>query len=151
MDSRKFLNFVMNRWDLAMNILLYTAKHTESGERLKRSLERIASLQTLSDCGNLSELATYFQTPAPLPETVVLQASNRLDLQTFEAFRVRLEQVFFILVLPDADTATVASGHKLRPRFIVYQDSDFSEVVAVLERLDAKQGADPKGLLLPLA
>jgi len=123
-----------------MNVLLYAAKHTEIGERLKQSIERLPSLELLIDCRSFPELMRYLQTPDPLPETVVLQAANRQELKSIESFRFRLEQVFFILVLPDADTETVACGHQLRPRFIVYQDSDFSEVSAVLKRLESRHG-----------
>ena len=128
-----------------MNVLLYAARQTESGERLKHSLETLPSLDSLTSCWNLSELTQHFQTPDPLPETVILQATNQQDLRIFESFRGRLEQVFFILVLPDADTETVARGHQLRPRFIAYQDSDFSEVGAVLDRLESRQGRNSGG------
>ena len=132
-----------------MHVLLYAAKQTESGERLKHSIETLASLESLTACWNLSELVDYFQAPDPLPETVVLQAATKLELKAFESFRFRLEQVFFILVLPDADAETIARGHQLRPRFIVYEDSDFSEVGAVLARLDARQGRNPGGVFRP--
>jgi hypothetical protein len=122
-----------------MNVLLYAAKQTESGERLKRSIEASASLEALAHCCNMPELLCHLQTPDPLPEIVVLLAANRQDLKIFEAYRFRLEQVFFILVLPAADAETVACGHQLRPRFIAYQDSDFSEVCAVLDRLEARR------------
>lgn len=135
---------VFNR-GLAMNVLLYAAKNSESGERLKQSIEMLGSLESLVDCWNLSDLLHHLQTPGPLPETVILQAASKQELRTFEAFRFRLEQVFFILVLPDADAETVACGHQLRPRFIAYQDSDFSEVGAVLDRLENRFGRNPSG------
>jgi len=122
-----------------MNVLLYAAKNTETGKRLKQSIETLASLGSLTDCGNISDLFHHLQTPDPLPEAVVLQAASTHELKALESFRFRLEQVFFILVLPDADPETVAWGHQLRPRFIVYQDSEFSEVGAVLERLEARR------------
>jgi hypothetical protein len=128
-----------------MNVLLFAAKNTESGERLKHSIEALASLESLIDCWNLSDLIHYLQTPDPLPEAVVLQAASKHELRILESFRFRLEQVFFILVLPDADPETVARGHQLRPRFIVYQDSDFTEVEAVLGRLEARHGNKVKG------
>ena len=128
-----------------MNVLLYGAKYTESGDRLKRSIETVESLDALIYCWDLSDLVAYFQTPDPLPETVILQAATRMELKAFEIYRFRLEQVFFILVLPDADAETIARGHQLRPRFIAYQDSDFSEVQAVLDRLHTRQGGRPRG------
>lgn len=121
-----------------MNVLFYTAIRTPSSERLKRSINATNSLQTLTDCKDLTELIDFFRTPDPLPHVVVLQVATRQELGTFEVFRLRLEHVFFILVLPDAKEETVARGHLLRPRFIAYEDSDFSEVVAVLNRLGAK-------------
>jgi len=123
-----------------MNVLLYATKQTESGQRLKRSIESLSFLESLTDCWSLPELVRHLQTPDPLPEIVVLQAKTIQDLKVFFDFRFRMEQVFFILVLPDADVETVACGHQLRPRFIVYQDSDFSEIGAVLGRLEARHG-----------
>ena len=122
-----------------MNVLLFAARNTESGKRLKQSIETLASLGSLTDCWNISDLFHHLQTPDPLPEAVILQAASTHELKALESYRFRLEQVFFILVLPDADPETVAWGHQLRPRFIVYQDSDFSEVGAVLERLEARR------------
>ena len=121
-----------------MNVLLYAAKHTESGERLQHSIASLGNLETLTDCWNMGELNRLFQTPEPLPEIVVLQAADRQDLQRLLPFRFRLEQVFFILILPDAEGETIACGHQLRPRFIAYQDSDFSESLAVLNRLESR-------------
>ena len=121
-----------------MNVLLYTDQHSESGERLKYSIKALDRLDTLTDCGSLGDLMRHLQTPEPLPETVVLQASCTRDLQRLAPFRFRLEQVFFILILPDAEAETVACGHQLRPRFIAYQDSDFSEIAAVLKRLQSR-------------
>jgi hypothetical protein len=121
-----------------MNVLLYAARHTESGERLQHSIASLGNLETLTECWNMSELTRLFQTPEPLPEIVVLQAADRQDLQRLLPFRFRLEQVFFILILPDAEGETIACGHQLRPRFIAYQDSDFSEIRAVLNRLESR-------------
>lgn len=128
-----------------MNVLLYTTKNSESGQRLRQSIEALRSLETLTECWNIVDLIRELQTPGPLPETVVLQAASKEELGTLATFRFRLEQVFFVLVLPDADAATIARAHELRPRFIVYQDSDFSEVGAVLDRIESKQRRNPVG------
>lgn len=121
-----------------MNVLLYTDQHSESGERLKHSIKALDRFDTLTDCASMGDLLHHLQTPKPLPETVVLQASCTRDLKRLAPFRFRLEQVFFILILPDAEADTVACGHQLRPRFIAYQDSDFSEIEAVLRRLQSR-------------
>lgn len=136
--------------EIFMNVLLYAAKHTDSAARLKHSLQQTESLESLTDCWDMHQLVEVLQTPDPLPEAVILQAESREDLQTFASFRFRLDQVFFILILPNADRETVACGHKLRPRFIAYQDSDFSEIEAVLERIEARQEKNGTDFLLPL-
>jgi hypothetical protein len=129
----------------AMHVLLFASQTTESGERLKHSIEGLQSVESLTHCWNISELLHLLQTPDPLPEAVVLHASSKHELRLLESFRFRLEQVFFILVLPNAEAETVARGHQLRPRFIVYQDSDFNEVSAVLDRLEARHGGHGYG------
>ena len=125
-----------------MNVLLFAAKHTESGKRLIDSIRGLDRLELLIDCRNTCELFSHFLTPDPLPEIVVFQATSTAELYNLAPFCFRLEQVFLILILPDAEAETVAFAHQLRPRFIAYQDSDFSEIEAVLNRLDARNG-DP--------
>jgi len=134
-----------------MNVLFYTARRTPSSERLKRSIKATEALETLTDCRNLTELIDFFRPHDSLPHVVILQVASSQELGTFEIFRSRLEHVFFILVLPDANEETVARGHRLRPRFIAYEDSDFSEVGAVLDRLGAKnKNWNGAGFLFPL-
>ncbi len=134
-----------------MHVFLYSSGNSVSGARLRQSIETLPSLESLTDCWSFADLIGRLRTPGPLPETVILQATDRRELRVLETFRFRLEQVFFILVLPDADAETVACGHQLRPRFIAYQDSDFSEVGAVLDRIGTKNRRDPfGGLSCPL-
>lgn len=133
-----------------MNVLLYAAKHSATAVRLKHSLERVELLESLTSCPAMAQLVEVLQTPDPLPEIVILQAESRDDLQAFANFRFRLDQVFFILILPDADPETVACGHRLRPRFIAYQDSDFCEIEAVLARVEARQERHHPEVSLPV-
>ena len=95
-----------------MNVLLYAAKHSATAVRLKHSLERVELLESLTSCPAMAQLVEVLQTPDPLPEIVILQAESRDDLQAFANFRFRLDHVFFILILPDADPETVACGHR---------------------------------------
>lgn len=121
-----------------MNVLIYTAGDTELGRRLKDTVLSVDSISSLKDCWNFSELNRCFRTPEPLPETVILLAENRKELEAFKAFRPRLDQVFFILVLPDSEDGTIACGHSLRPRYLAYRDGDFQDVQAVLNRMVSK-------------
>jgi hypothetical protein len=40
-----------------------------------------------------------------------------------------------VLILPDRNNETIVIGHKLRPRFLSYTDSDFIDVAVVLENM----------------
>ncbi len=127
-------------YERAMEIFLYTRKNTEIGARLTRSIRAFGSLDSLIECWNFTDLLDCLNDPAPLPETVVFQAETEEELQALHRYRFRLEQVFFVLVLPSAEEQIIAKGHTLRPRFIAYQDSNFCEVCAVLQQLEVKKG-----------
>ncbi|WP_153306499.1 hypothetical protein [Desulfogranum japonicum] len=122
-----------------MNILFYTAGSSDIGSRFRQSLEHIEALESVTDCWNYHDLRAHFEKLAPLPEAVVLYAASSEELESFSVFRPRLDNVFFILVLPDDQDETIAKGHLLRPRFLAYKDEDFSQITAVLQQLMKKQ------------
>lgn len=122
-----------------MNVLVYAGNTAENIDRLTSSCHNLRALRSMIDCRTIAELLSHLRSPEPLPDAVVFFATSRQELRRLESFRFRLEQVFFILVLPDAEVETVARGHQLRPRFIAYQDSDLSEVTAVLTRFSTNQ------------
>ncbi len=124
---------------IVMNILFYTAGNPEIGARFRQSLEHMETLEHVTDCWNYHDLRMHFEKLAPLPEAVVLYAATSDELESFLAFRPRLDDVFFILVLPDDREETIAKGHLLRPRFVAYKDDDFSRITAVLEQLIKRQ------------
>jgi hypothetical protein len=127
-------------WDEMMKLLLYVPEGSAVGGRLKSRLAGVEMLSSVKECWNYGQLLAMCSTPDPLPETVVLMAESSADLESFAAIRGRLEQVYFILVLPDASEDTIACGHRLRPRFVTYRDSDFHEIEAVLNRLGRGMG-----------
>lgn len=123
-----------------MNVLMYAQQRSTTGARLHSNVQEVSSLHSLINCWNFDQLCSYFNTPAHLPEMVILLADNREELEAFGSFSHRLERVFFVLVLPDTDAETIACGHRLRPRFLAYHDSDFSDVRAVVEQYGIQLG-----------
>ncbi|WP_028585145.1 hypothetical protein [Desulfogranum mediterraneum] len=128
-----------------MDILLYNSDHGELETRLKQNMPSIEALCSVEKCRELSWLMRCFREPGSLPEAIVLVARDREELQAFTNLASRLEQLFVILVLPDAGEETIALGHSLCPRFITYHDSDFQDVVAVLTRIAARKSREQPG------
>ena len=81
----------------------------------------------------------------------ILLAASKEELQELVSVGELLEDIRIILVLPDTDRDTVANAHILRPRYLTYVDSDFSDVAAVLSKmlsnihLDKRRGKNAMG------
>jgi hypothetical protein len=76
----------------------------------------------------------------------LLLASNRKDLSAVQSIRSLLSDAPVIVVLPDRDTDTITQGHRLRPRFLTYIDSDFVELAGVLVKM-AKASAQSERIV----
>ena len=50
--------------------------------------------------------------------------------------------VFLILILPCIDDGIIAKGHRLKPRFFSYADSEFDDVADVLHHLYRLDGTN---------
>jgi hypothetical protein len=65
----------------------------------------------------------------------VLLASNGIELTQFLSLDEYMVDIPLILILPDQGRETVSTGHRLRPRFISFLHSDFTDVSAVLAKM----------------
>ena len=73
---------------------------------------------------------------SPASEIImVFHASDRNDLCFLRSFRSLARETKLILILPDKQADTVSEGLLSSPRFIMFLDSDFSDVTAILERM----------------
>jgi hypothetical protein len=115
--------------------LLYSSNNSDTAGRLQDSISSLPFVVRIVLYQSLAELADRFSSPEPLPEIIVLSAATVQEVSAFFDFRLRLKNQFVILVLPDADSMMVECSHQLYPRFITYEDSDFSDVLAVLKRI----------------
>ena len=118
-----------------MNIFLYIGQLSSDGKRLHhRVVSCLPDVQTEVFDSPL-KVNKAFLAPGKKPDVLVLLIANQMELQDFLAMKNVLLSTRIILVLPDRDTKTIASAHKLFPRFISYCENDFSEVCAVLEKI----------------
>lgn len=118
-----------------MSLLLYVSVSEGVGKRLQKMIEEIVPMRNLEVYRTIENLSRRFRQPVDnLPITAILLAARSEDLLGFLSIRDLLRDVRIILILPDRDEETIAQGHTLRPRFLSYTDSDFSDIVAVLKK-----------------
>ncbi len=115
------------------NILLYM--DTVSGKRLQDAILNMVPSDQLTICRTVQELtADLLQSPFPFDIVVLFMATQKGFFPVLSV-RYLLIDHRVILVLPDRNRETIASGHSLFPRFISYADGDLSDVTAVLSRM----------------
>lgn len=74
----------------------------------------------------------------------ILCACTREELAEILGIRDLLRDLRTILILPDRESATLAQGLTLRPRFFSFVDADFKDVSAILARMLKIYGEEPK-------
>lgn len=117
-------------------ILVYYGTVTDgSRERLQRVIEGLVPKEELEVCGTIGELARRLRQPVSDVTMAVLLAATREDLSQILSVCDLLYYVRIMLILPDQEEDTIAKGHSLRPRFVTYADSDFTDVAAVLSKV----------------
>lgn len=119
-----------------MNILIYSEDTDGTAMRLQEMIGKVCPGEDLETLSNLAELRGKLRQPTNSDETIaVLILGTGEQLSEVVAISDLLENIRTILVLPDQHMDTIALGHRLRPRFLSYSDSDFKDVTAVLEKM----------------
>jgi len=88
---------------------------------------------------NMKDLSEILHKPLNRVDAAVIFRATRKGLINLMSFRDELLRLPVILILPDQKNETIANGHSLRPRFLSYMDSDFSDVRDVLQKILNKQ------------
>ena len=119
-----------------MSLILYSPVQEGVGKQLRRVIEKLVSKDNVEIYQSVESLSLRLRQPADsLPIAAVLLAARRGDLSELLSIRDLLRDIRIILVLPDRDEDTIAKGHTLRPRFVSYSDSNFTDVCSVLGKM----------------
>ena len=118
-----------------MRIIYYSAVSEPSCERLRRVIEMNFPRNHVEACRTIEALSQRLGQPIPELLIVVLLTASREELSGIIMLRELLLDRRVILVLPDDEPETASQGHMLRPRFITYRSSDYSDVSVVLGRM----------------
>lgn len=119
-----------------MNIIVYA---NGKKERLRKDLQDVVESkippQNLEVFHTIDDFSKrVLRLPIEI-DVAVLLAQNKHELLELALLKDFLEDVRIILILPDRENETVSKGHKLRPCFLSYIDSDFKDVASVLEKI----------------
>ena len=118
-----------------MNILFYSTVTDQIGERLLRMVHEEVSGERLEYFQNMAALQRGLSQTAAMPAIAVLCPADRENLAELVALHELIRDTHIILVLPDRDEETIALGHKLRPRFLSFTNSDLQDVAAVFAKI----------------
>lgn len=117
-----------------MNLLLY-APSNDTADRLLHALTRLHSQMELELFRNIPEFQERLQQSMYNAPITVILTTNREELLDILSIKDLLRDVRNIIILPDDKNVTAAMGFALYPRFVSYADSDFTDVVTVLNRI----------------
>ncbi len=118
-----------------MSVFLYAFLSNSFGDRFQRVVGGLVPGKKLEIYQSIEKLFRRLRQPFYRELIGVFQVADQQELSEFLAHRDMLNDLRFILVLPDNKKSTVSKAHKLYPRFISYTDENFSDVAAVLKKM----------------
>lgn len=120
---------------MAKKVLLFARNNTPTGRRLKDHIERVVPTENLETFHDFQSLSRRLHKCLQNLAIAVLGAETREDLVRLLDLKELFADIRVILTLPDQASETIRAGHRLRPRYLSYNDSDFSDVAEVLETM----------------
>ena len=122
-----------------MQILIYTTPLNLIGRNLKKNIQRLNLADHITCCTSLKALDKYLRQPIGVPTIGILIPSDDGELAALIGMRHLLRDMRLILILPSNHTLKTAntSAHLLRPRYISYATGNFSDVTAVLSKMNS--------------
>ena len=128
-----------------MNLLLYTTETKGNGKHLQGVIEGVVPEDKTEIYRTIDSLSHRLRRPRSDLDVAVLLAASNEDLLDLLSISALLDDLRVILLLPNREKDTIAKGHTLRPRFLTYADSNFSDVAAVLSKMLQNTHPDNKG------
>ena len=118
-----------------MNIILYKANGQQESDSLWGVVCESVPTGMAEKYSSLEEFKNRLLLYKNNIEIALLTASTKEELKQFIGLREFLADIRVILILPDRDHDTLSSAHALYPRFITYIDGDYSDLKAVLTKM----------------
>ncbi len=115
-----------------MKLLFYENTDKGAVNRIQSVIQGLVPENCIEIYRTISSLSLRLRKPMDETVIAVLLAARQEDLVDILFIGDLLYDINTILVLPDSEDDTVKKGHQLRPRYLSYMDSNFSDVGAVL-------------------
>ena len=125
-----------------MKLAFYVPLKSNGVINLNQMVENLKAGSDLEIYRSIESLAERLCQPGKDAIVTVIVAASQEALQEVVSIKELLFNLKIILVLPDRESETVATGHMLRPRFITYTDCDPVDIHAVIDKM---MGNCPEG------
>jgi hypothetical protein len=121
-----------------MKVIFLGSLKTDQEKRLQRVLEHILPRKNINYVRTVKELEDNLRELSHKITAVAILQVGKEKLLHLLPIKELFEDTSIILILNNKDEETIALGHRLRPRFITYADSDFLDVASVLIKMKEK-------------
>ncbi len=128
---------------LQMKLIFYADKKQDVGKQLWDLNSQLAVSNRGTFHRTIRDLKRRLIQPIDGFNIVILLAACHEDLLNFIEIKKLLFDFRIILILPDREKATISAGHKLGPRYLSYCDSEFNDIVLVLNRMIKSFNPEP--------
>ena len=118
-----------------MKLFLFTSMINEASVRIQALLEKSFPGVDIEVYRTIDGLSARLHQPKDDAFVAVLLAENGKELLDFHTLLNLFRDIRIILVVPDRNQETITLAHQLRPNFLCYKNSDFTEVIAVLNKM----------------
>lgn len=120
-----------------MQIHLFISGPDSAGERLKGKLKNILQACTVIEYKSPDAFVRFVPKDYSEPVVLVMMITTRQELTILIQNELFWRRCKTILILPDEDPETTRLALKIRPVFMAYTESDFSDVVSILEHINS--------------
>ena len=118
-----------------MNIICFCPRHPHSPYSSASFVESLDAVGHIDVHRQLDTLGEALRHICIDPSIALLVAPDRETLRRLVEMQELLSGMKIVLIVPDRDAHTLALGHRLRPRYVGFFDSNPTEIHAVLARL----------------
>lgn len=123
-----------------MNLFFYSTETSGTGGQLQRLVETLVPEEKVEVYRTIESLSKRLYLPRNSRSIAVLHARTKRELLDMVSLGYLFRDVRVILILPDREDETIALGHRLRPRFLTFSNSDLTRVSEVLRKMLGHEG-----------
>jgi hypothetical protein len=110
-------------------------KNNGVGKNLLEKVNKVVLHEEFEEFHSFEALFQFLVKSWDETEIILLRASSGNDLVDFRRIRGLMRDVQILLVMPDRKPETLVQGHLLHPRYITYEDGNFDDLAAVLQKM----------------